>query len=545
MQRLAIKGIIGLVVLAAALSAGFGQAESAHELTPGFKLGRTLEPGERHSYTVRLESGGAVIAEADQEGIDLVIDVYAPDEQLLNTIDSPNGTQGPEPINFTALLTGTYKFVIHTLDKSAEPGKYVMKVAQLLTPEANAKRLAKESLPNQTLYDLWEASVTDPKAVDRFIADRKGKDPILDLTPINASETRITYVILGDEDTERVLLGGGPDFFGIYMHRLGKTNLFFGTQTVPNDARFRYYFNLFKTHRAGPKGEVEVQEMVHLGDYPLEMPNAPPQSDIVAKESVPKGKTVQTTIRSTYLGEERKLTVYTPAGYDGKTPCNLLVVFDGEAYGGLAGQAQARVPTPTILDNLIAEQKIGPTVTILVWNMGHRERDLTGSKPFADFIADEVIPWARSHFPIIAGPRGVVVAGSSYGGFCATYSAFMHPEAIGNVLSQSGSYWITKDPAERSSGAEFYRRAYPSETGMMIEEFKSSRRLPIRFYMEVGIYDLGAAMLGANRELRDVLQVKGYDIDYHEFDGEHSYVNWRGTLSDGLIALLGRKVSQP
>jgi enterochelin esterase family protein len=89
--------------------------------------------------------------------------------------------------------------------------------------------------------------------------------------------------------------------------------------------------------------------------------------------------------------------------------------------------------------------------------------------------------------------------------------------------------------------ADFARRPYPRETCSLIEEFKTSKRLPIRFYMEVGIYDLGAAMLGSNRELRDVLQLKGYDVDYLEFVGAHNYVNWRGSLSGGLISVLGRK----
>ena len=65
--------------------------------------------------------------------------------------------------------------------------------------------------------------------------------------------------------------------------------------------------------------------------------------------------------------------------------------------------------------------------------------------------------------------------------------------------------------------------------------------LPIRFYLEVGVYDLGAAMLGSNRELRDVLQLKGYKVDYREFDGGHNFANWRGTLADGLISVLDRK----
>jgi enterochelin esterase family protein len=323
------------------------------------------------------------------------------------------------------------------------------------------------------------------------------------------------------------------------MRRLGRTNLFFVRQVAPNDARFIYTFVLINVRRAGPKGEVEVTEEVYSGDSILEMPNAPAQPYIAARESVPKGKTVQTTIKSAMLKEERKITVYTPAGYDGKTGCNLLIVFDGETYGGLPGQARAEAPTPTILDNLIAEKKIGPTVAILVWSMGKRFRDLPGSKPFADFIASEVAPWARSHYNILPGTKSVVAAGSSLGGYCATYCAFTHPKVIGNVISQSGSYWISKN--WQTVEADFEHRLYPRDTGALIEEFKTSKRLPIRFYMEIGIYDLGAAMLGSNRELRDVLQLKGYDVDYNEFAGGHNFVNWRGSLADGLISLLGRR----
>jgi enterochelin esterase family protein len=513
--------------------------ERATQVVAGMKIELMLAPPDEHIYTAQLENGAALIAEVDQDGIDLVIDVYGPDGQRVSRLDSPNGTQGPEPINFTALRSGIYKFVVHAAEKDAKPGKYVMKVNQILGPVENAQRLAKDRYPTQALYDLWETSLTDPKAVERFISYHKQSGPIIEAIPGNSIEKQVTYFCLGDQDTERVVLVGGPDYLGQEMSRLGRTNLFFTRQVVPNDARFVYKFILLKVHRAGPRGEVELTEEVHSDDSIMEMPNAPAQPYITAKESVSKGKSVQTTIKSSLLKEERRITVYTPAGYDGKTGCNLLIVFDGVTYGGLPGQAQAEAPTLTILDNLIAEKKIGPTVAILVWSMGKRNRDLPGSKPFADFIAGEVVPWARSHYSILPGPKSVVAAGSSLGGYCASYCAFTHPKVIGNVISQSGSYWISKNWQTLEAG--FQHRLYPRDTGALIEEFKTSKRLPIRFYMEVGIYDLGAAMLGSNRELRDVLQLKGYDVDYHEFIGGHNFVNWRGSLADGLISLLGRR----
>lgn len=537
-QQLGFPG--GLVNNSAMLSRALPPPqEPARELVAGMKIERTLAPSDKHVYTAQLENGAAIIAEADQEGVDLVIDVYDPDGKQLTRLDSPNGTQGPEPIKFTALRSGIYKFVVHVTDNDAKPGKYVMKVNQILGPVENAKRLAKDLYPTQALYDLWEASLTDPKAVEKFIANRKQSGPIIEAIPGNAVEKQVTFFCLGDQDTQSVLLFGGPDYLGQEMTRVGRTNLFFVRKVVPNDARFIYAFNLYKVYRAGPKGEVEVRETVHSGDSIMEMPNAPAQPYVAARESVPKGKTVQTTIKSAFLKEERNITVYTPAGYDGKTRCDLLIVFDGVTYGGLPGQARAEAPTPTILDNLIAEKKIGPTVAVLVWNMGKRNRDLPGSKPFADFVAGEVVPWARSQYSIRPGPKSVVAAGSSLGGYCATYCAFTHPNVIGNVLSQSGSYWISKNWQTVDAGFEHW--LYPRDTGTMIEEFKTSKRLPIRFYMEIGIYDLGAALLGSNRQLRDVLQLKGYDVDYREFAGGHNFVNWRGSLADGLISLLGQK----
>jgi enterochelin esterase family protein len=63
--------------------------------------------------------------------------------------------------------------------------------------------------------------------------------------------------------------------------------------------------------------------------------------------------------------------------------------------------------------------------------------------------------------------------------------------------------------------------------------------------MDVGSFEAdfmgqGGAILESNRHLRDVLLAKGYDVHYQQFVGGHDYISWRGTFSDGLIALIGR-----
>ena len=106
------------------------------------------------------------------------------------------------------------------------------------------------------------------------------------------------------------------------------------------------------------------------------------------------------------------------------------------------------------------------------------------------------------------------------------------------------AFWINKKTVQDERDGvrfQFHKLLYPRDTSELITEFKNSERLPIRFFMNIGLYDLGVAMLGTNRQLRDVLQVKGYNVDYREFDGAHAYVNWRGSLADGLISLLGER----
>jgi enterochelin esterase-like enzyme len=58
--------------------------------------------------------------------------------------------------------------------------------------------------------------------------------------------------------------------------------------------------------------------------------------------------------------------------------------------------------------------------------------------------------------------------------------------------------------------------------------------------MEVGRFD---GLVFINRELRDILLVKGYPVTYREFYGGHDYFYWRGSLADGLIALLGQNAN--
>ena len=510
------------------------QVDQATPLAADETINKTISTLESHTYTVELENGMAIIGKVHQKGIDLVIDVYRPTGELLKQIDGPNGINGIEAIDITAKQSGKYQLVIHSLDKEAENGNYTLEVLQLLSLSENTKRITKKELPTETLYKLWESSLTDSTVIETFIHNQPERHII---EPIEGNDTDmlVTYFCIPNENTEYVMLSGGPDFLGLRFQRLPNTELHFVTQRVPKDARFNYGFNYFNLDQAGPTHEIESRTVEHAYDGVLEMPNAPEQPYITERKEVEKGALEVLSITSEILNEERKITVHTPANYDASKAHNLLVIFDGESYGARPN-GRSRVPTPTIMDNLFSENKITPTVTVLVWAMGKRSADLISEK-FGDFIADELIPWVRSKYNIHAKSDQVVLAGSSRGGFAASFIAFNHSDVIGNVLSQSGSYWI-KGTADENHWI------YPEDNGKLINLYKQSERFPIKFYMDIGLYDAGASMLGMNRQFRDILEIKGYEVDYREFKGGHNYVNWRGTLADGLMSLIGTSAVQ-
>ncbi len=262
----------------------------------------------------------------------------------------------------------------------------------------------------------------------------------------------------------------------------------------------------------------------------FELPGAPPQPWIEEREGTRRGEVVHHEgFASKILGNERPISVYLPPGYDGSSRrYPLFLVFDRGAYLN-------QVPTPTILDNLIAAGEIPPLVTVLIGNApGARQTELPCNPEFAKFLAEELFPFVRDTYRVTTNPRQTVIGGSSFGGLASSYFALQHPELVGNVLSQSGSYWW-------SEGWDFRNPDPAIEGEWLTREYVRQPKREVRFYMDVGIHEAGnPSMAVVNRHFRDVLRAKGYEIvRYDEFNGGHDYVVWRGTLATGLIALMG------
>lgn len=168
------------------------------------------------------------------------------------------------------------------------------------------------------------------------------------------------------------------------------------------------------------------------------------------------------TATDVFAGSKRDVLVYLPANFDpsGPTP-SLLVCNDGEAYADPDGKVRAM----TVLDNLLARQKIESTIAVFA-NPGRpidapSRRQLAGGERddpravqqrsveydrvndyYARFLVDDLLPFVESQIgcALTTDPTRRIVAGISSGGICALSAAWFRPDAFGRVMSHGGSF---------------------------------------------------------------------------------------------------------
>jgi enterochelin esterase family protein len=370
----------------------------------------------------------------------------------------------------------------------------------------------------------------------------------------------LTFLWRSDFDVSNVVVLPGPSVDGWdpkknQMARIAGTHLWHRTYRVRNDLRATYYFspdepfldttqmtmeelNAYSGQRAklwrpdplNPLTFGLIPNM--LAESVVELPAAPPQPWAKRRPGVPAGAVEPARFESEMLGNARVIWAYLPPGYDTDgQQYPLVVLFDGPVYFWLR--------TQVTLDNLLADGRVSPVVCVMIQQLD-RNVELPCNEQFADWLAVELLPWVRVRYHVTSDPSRTVIAGSSYGGLAAAFAGLRHPEVFGNVLSQSGSFWWgpgVKPPIDFED---------PSiEWEWLIHEFDRTAKLPLRFYLDIGLLEDGPAPGGGpnpvsdNRNMRDVLQAKGYEVHYAEFYGGHQYICWRGTLADGLTVLVG------
>lgn len=402
------------------------------------------------------------------------------------------------------------------------------------------------------------AAIDTPAEADAFWREARGRTPFIERLPGGPDRMRVTFVLRSQTDAGLsagfLLLENRRE---VPLHRLAGTDILWRSAELPADARFAYYFTRPGDDAPHPDAVYHENVRGKTRDYfadPLSAmafmergddgkvrrlsaaagPDAPDDPALVAAKA--KGRLFDYAVPSRALGEDRPVSVYVPPAA-GKAP-GVLLIFDRETYL-VAGEL------PAMLDALIAEGRIPPTIAVLVSPVDgeRRSRDLPPNPAFQRFIADELMPFVRARHAVARAPERNVVAGSSFGGLAAMFTGLSHPELFGNVVSQSGSFWW--HPAccgkeEDETDEDRPLNAGPdADMGWLIEQYALRPKAPLNIFMNVGRWE-GSLMLIPNRMMHHVLRAKGYDVAYREYTGGHDIVQWRATLPGALEATIGR-----
>jgi enterochelin esterase-like enzyme len=166
---------------------------------------------------------------------------------------------------------------------------------------------------------------------------------------------------------------------------------------------------------------IQGQGIVLQEDEKPAFPHAPEGYDKL-RQGIPHGKVDTVTYDSKSVGTKRKMSVYTPPGYDKNKKYPVLYLLHG--IGGDHREWTSEDAAHEVLDNLYADKKIVPMIVVMP--NGRAQKDdrnvgnvYGGSAAFAAFDKDligSIIPFMAANYPVKDDREHRALAGLSMGG---------------------------------------------------------------------------------------------------------------------------------
>ncbi|MEE1081527.1 MAG: alpha/beta hydrolase-fold protein [Bacteroidales bacterium] len=247
---------------------------------------------------------------------------------------------------------------------------------------------------------------------------------------------------------------------------------------------------------------------------------------------VPHGTVSRIWYHSTHEGIDRRLTVYTPAGYE--TSGKRYPVF--YLLHGIGGDEEAWLTqgrATQILDNLIAEGKAEPMIVVMT-NGNISQHAAPGEGPEGmipvtmqlpktmegtfETCFPEIVKFIDKTYRTKAQKKYRAIGGLSMGGYHSCHISKQYPEMFNYVGLFSAA--INKE----SGVSEIYENF---DQKLDVQFSKKNR--PALYYIAIGNTDF---LYKDNMEFKAKLEAKGYPFVYKETEGGHIWRNWRIYLDD-------------
>lgn len=255
------------------------------------------------------------------------------------------------------------------------------------------------------------------------------------------------------------------------------------------------------------------------------------RADFYKVNPVPHGTVSRIWYDSPALGLERRMTVYTPAGYEtsGKRYPVLYLLH------GMGGDEEAWISlgrTAQILDNLIAQGKAKPMIVVMPNGNASQEaapgessrgmvpptmqlpKTMEGSYEQA---FPEIVEFIDKNYRTIKSKSGRAIAGLSMGGFHSLHISKQYPDMFNYIGLFSAAIMPNKEVSSP---------IYENMEGKLKVQFDKN---PALYWIAIGKTDF---LYKANEEYRKLLDEKGYKYTYYESDEGHIWKNWRIYLTE-------------
>ena len=251
------------------------------------------------------------------------------------------------------------------------------------------------------------------------------------------------------------------------------------------------------------------------------------RGDLYAAQNVPHG-TMAKVWAEVSDGRERRMTIYTPAGYEeGKGRYPVLYLLHGMGGDEDAWTATGRVAE--IMDNLIAAGKAESMIVVMtngctkhVAAPGYSHEGMW--RPYMSGSMDgsfeamfpSIVKWVDSHYRTKAKKAYRAIAGLSMGGFHSMQISKEYPTMFDYVGLYSAAIFRGKE------GIATYEKLEEK----LDRQFREGVKL---YWIGIGEDDF---LYDENVRYRELLDSKGYPYTYRESEGGHIWRNWRIYLGE-------------
>lgn len=253
--------------------------------------------------------------------------------------------------------------------------------------------------------------------------------------------------------------------------------------------------------------------------------------DLYSVNKVAHGSLTQRWYNSPTLGYDRRITIYTPAGYEtsGKKYPVLYLLH------GMGGDEEAWITlgrTVQIMDNLIAEGKAEPMIVVMPnGNVDQEaapgESSLGLYKPHTNLPRTmegsmeasfpDIMKFVESNYRVEKKKSARAIAGLSMGGYHSLHISKEYPDKFDYVGLFSAA--ILPDKEKDSP-------IYTDLEGKLSKQFAQAPKL---YWIAIGETDF---LYDANKTYRALLDEHHYPYVYRESEGGHIWRNWRIYLSE-------------